>query len=228
VLDASFDELAADSSALAPVLDACAPSVLLVDEVLSDHLDSLLALSRLLDVCKGRDVLLLAGAHAHLAGCAHFEELSQPDENEHPLSADVRAALQELLGQRERGARFALALPRFLLRQPYGAEGEPIEHFPFEEVLAPSDHEAFPWGNGAYLVARALAQRRVHEERAVFPDGSIDVRELPVVYLASEGDSRIKPAAEAWLSERALGGLRAAGFAVLQGMRDSDRVRVHL
>lgn len=228
VLDASFDELVADAGALPAVLDSCAPSVLLVDEVLSNRLEPMLALSRLLDVCQQRDVSMLLGAHAHLAGCDHFEELSQPDENEHPLSADVRAALQQLLEQREHGARLALALPRFLLRQPYGAEGEPIEHFPFEEVLEPSEHEAFAWGNGAYLVARALAHRHVHEERAVFPDGSIDLRELPVVYLASASESRVKPCAEAWLSERALGRLRAAGFAVLQGMRDSDRVRVHL
>lgn len=228
VLDASFDELAADASALGAVLDSCTPSVLLVDELLLDQLEPLLALCRLLEVCQEREVLLLIGAHPHLAGCAHFEELTQPDENEHPLSADVRAALQQLLGQRERGARLALALPRFLLRQPYGADGDPIERFPFEEVLAPYDHEAFPWGNGAYLVARAVAQRYVSSERGAFADGSIDVRELPVVYLESASEGRIKPCAEAWLSERALGRLRAAGFAVLQGLRDTDRIRVHL
>jgi predicted component of type VI protein secretion system len=117
------------------------------------------------------------------------------------------------------------------LRQPYGASGEPIESFAFEEIVDASDHEAFTWGNGAYLLARALCIQRAGE-RGIHPDGSVDVRDLPVVYLegdalGNDGESRIKPNAEAWLSERSLGRLRAAGFSVLLGMRDTDRVRVY-
>jgi type VI secretion system protein ImpC len=184
----------------------------------------------LLAVCHDRDVSLLTGARPELAGCAHFAELSQPQENEFVPCEDAREAWSALTRARDEGARLGLALPRFLLRQPYGASGEPLEHFAFEEILDASDHESFPWGNGVYLLVRALILDHAGE-RPAHPDGSIDVRDLPVVYLEGDSprgvESRIKPTAEAWLSERALGALRAAGFSVLAGVRDTDRVRVY-
>jgi hypothetical protein len=230
VLDASFEEVAADLDEFTALLAAVAPGVLLIDHQFTPASEPLSTLSMLLDTCREREISVLAGAHPHLAGCAHFNEVSDPDTNDVDTPEVELAAWAEVLAARQRGARLGLALPRFLLRQPYGAAGEPIEHFPFEEILDVSEHEAFSWGNGAYLLARALGIQHVGG-RGVHPDGSIDVRELPVVYL-EEGalgseESRIKPNAEAWLSERALGRLRAAGFSVLLGWRDTDRVRVY-
>jgi type VI secretion system protein ImpC len=228
VLDASFDELAADAAGLSACLERVAPSLLLVDHQFTADAEPLEALLRLLEVCQARDVELLAAAHPHLAGCAHFAEVSQPEDNEWVLPDAVATAWARVLQARERGASFRLALPRFCLRQPYGASGEPIEHFRFEEILDASDHEAFPWGNGAYLLARAIEIRHSNANRGLHPDGSIDVRELPVIFLDDDADSRVKPCAESWLSERSLGRLRAAGFSVLLGLRDTDRVRVYL
>jgi hypothetical protein len=65
-------------------------------------------------------------------------------------------------------------------------------------------------------------------DRAVHPDGSVSLRDLPIVHLEREDGIRVKPCAEACLSERALGRLRAAGFSVVHGVRDSDRVRIYL
>lgn len=227
VLDASFDELAADPTGLASCLDQSAPALLLVDHRFDAEAESLGALLRLLEVCHARDVELLAAAHPHLAGCAHFAEASHPEDNAWTLPEDASAAWTAVLHAREQGARFSLALPRFCLRQPYGASGEPLEHFRFEEILDTSDHEAFPWGNGAYLLARAIEVRHADGDRLLHPDGSLDVRELPVIHLDGDEDSRIKPCAESWLSERSLGRLRAGGFSVLLGLRDTDRVRVY-
>lgn len=227
VLDASFDELVADPVGLSGCLERSAATVLLVDHHFSAEAEPLRALSALIDVCQARDVELLAAAHPHLAGCAHFAEVSQPEENAWVLPDDASAAWAEVLRARERGARFSLALPRFCLRQPYGASGEPLEHFRFEEILDPADHEAFPWGNGAYLLARAIGIRHANANHGLHPDGSLDVRELPVVHIEGDEESRLKPCAESWLSERSLGRLRAGGFSVLLGLRDTDRVRIY-
>lgn len=226
VLDASLEELAADPAGLSRLLAAESPDVLLVDHRFEASRADLDALGRLLEVCHAARVELVAGARPELAGCAHFAEVASPEENEHVLPDDVRAAWASLSAQRERGARLGLALPRFVLRQPYGAAGEPLERLRFEELLDPSDHEALCWGNGAYLLARALCIRHAEPAR-VRPDGGIDVRELPIVHMESGVEVTIKPPAESWLSERSVGKLRAAGFAVLEGVRGTDRVVVH-
>lgn len=227
VVDAATAELSAHPSAVAALLEAERPSVLLVDHYFTASADDLQGLARLLSVCAEHDTALITGAHPGLAGCSHFAELADPGDEPLVWSEGAQAAWAEVTRLRSTGARLGLALPRFLLRQPYGKAGEPIEPLAFEELLDQNDHEAFAWGNGAYLLARALAV--VHAGAGgVHPDGSVDLRELPVVHLESDEGIRLKPCAEAWLSERAVGRLRAAGFSVLQGLRDTDRIRAHL
>ena len=228
VLDASFEELGAGLGALPGLLERTGADVLLVDREIGADASELRVLARVLEACAARDVTLLVGARPVLAGCRDFAERDDPEDNAAPLSEDARAAWAELSALRAAGARLALALPRYLLRQPYGASGEPLEQLAFEEILDPRDHEAFCWGNAAYLVARALCVQAADPERGVHPDGGVDLRELPVVHLEGDDGVRIKPCAEAWLSERALGRLRAAGFTVLRGWRDTDRIRVYL
>ncbi|HWO11876.1 MAG TPA: type VI secretion system contractile sheath large subunit [Polyangiaceae bacterium] len=225
VLDASFEELERGHGALPALLERTGADVLLVDREVDASGAELRTLARLLEACAGRGVTLVAGARPHLAGCADFAERESPEEQPVPLPDDARAAWGELAALRAGGARLALALPRYLLRQPYGASGEPLDRLAFEEILDPACHEAFCWGNGAYLVARALCLTAA-DPGCIHPDGGVDVRELPVVHLEGDDGGRIKPCAEAWLSERAFGRLRGAGFSVLYGWRDTDRVRV--
>lgn len=228
VVDASFEELVLGVGALPALLERTGADVLVIDRALGASATELGGLSLVLDACTARGVTLVAGARAELAGCADFAERESPEENPVALPDDARAAWAELGARRESGARLALALPRYLLRQPYGASGEPLDQLAFEEILDASNHEAFCWGNGAYLVAHALCVLATDPERGAHPDGGVDVRELPVVHLEGEAGVRIKPCAEAWLSERALGRLRGAGFSVLRGWRDTDRIRVYV
>jgi hypothetical protein len=228
VVDASPAELMADPRGVSALLEASPISILLVDHYFGPSAEDLEALTRLLLACKAHGVVLVTGAHPHLAGCADFAEVPNPEDREVSLSEGARKAWEEAQRARADGAHLALVVPRFLLRQPYGRSGEPIEHLAFEELVEPRDHDAFSWGNGAYLLARALAVVHAGSGGSVHPDGSVDLRELPVVHLEAEEGVRVKPCAESWLSERAVGRLRAGGFSVLQGIRDTDRVRVHL
>jgi type VI secretion system protein ImpC len=226
VLDVSLEELAADPLGLSRLLTSESPDVLLVDHRFGASVADLNILLHLLEVCHAANVELAAGARPELAGCAHFAEVERPEDNVHEWTDDVRAAWASLRALRERGARLELALPRFVLRQPYGAAGEPLERLRFEEVEDQKDHEAFCWGNGAYLLVRALTIQHAEASR-VRADGGVDVRELPIVHIENTEQVTIKPPAESWLSERSVGKLRAAGFAVLEGVRGTDRVIVH-
>jgi type VI secretion system protein ImpC len=228
VLDASFEELDRGIQSLPALLERTRADLVVLDRQIVASGAELRSLARLLQVCAERGVTLVAGATPGLAGCVDFAERENPEDLPSPSPDEARAAWEELATLRAGGARLALALPRYLLRQPYGAAGEPLDQIAFEEILDPSSHEAFCWGNGAYLVARVLCLRASDPDERVHPDGGVDLRELPVVHLEGDEGVRIKPCAEAWLSERAVGRLRAAGFSVLHGWRDTDRIRVYV
>ncbi len=227
LLDAAPSQLAAASAELGRILDG-GYSVVLLDHVYRPDAAELEDLARLLTLCSERGASVITGAHSELAGSPGFDRGADPDLWSRDWPEPVQSAWQRVVRARESGAQLALALPRFLLRQPYGSAGETLESVRFEEILDQGEHEAFSWGNGAYLVAQAVAELRASGGERAHADGSVDVRELPVVHLEGEDEVQIKPCAEEWLSDRALGRLLAAGFSVLHGLRDSDRIRVHL
>ena len=74
-----------------------------------------------------------------------------------PPSPEAAQAWQALRNLPE-AAYIGLALPRFLLRLPYGADTEPVEAFDFEEMSSPFDHESFLWGNPGFACALLLGQ----------------------------------------------------------------------
>jgi pilus assembly protein FimV len=224
VMDASLAELLADLDALTALLEAQRPSLVVVDDYVDASAEALSALEPLLRACAAQRAILAIGASPALAGYPSFEVSAVPPGDVTP-PASALDAWKELARTRAEGAQLALVLPRYLLRQPYGRLGEPLDRLEFEEVLA-GDHDAFLWGNGAYLAARALAER--HAGVASQLDGSVELGDLPIVRLPDEDGYRLQPSAEAWLPERAVERLRAAGFTVLQGVRDSDRLRVHI
>lgn len=227
VLDATAEDLANDPEALRRLLEP-GFSLLLADHLFGADASTLEGLASVLRICTERGVTLLGAAHPELIGCPGFDRAPDPEQWTLEQSPAARAAWEALVQLRQGGSKLLLALPRFLLRQPYGSAGETLETLRFEEILDAADHEAFAWGNGAYLLVRAIAELKASAGERAHPDGSIVLRELPVVHLESAEGIQIKPCAEAWLSDRALGRLLAAGFSVLHGQRDSDRVRVYL
>jgi type VI secretion system protein ImpC len=51
-----------------------------------------------------------------------------------------------------------LTLPRFLAREPYGAETRPTESFNFEEDVDGKDHHKYLWSNAAYAFGARLTE----------------------------------------------------------------------
>lgn len=74
-----------------------------------------------------------------------------PDEV-HPMVAESWGALKSM----PEAAYLGLAVPRFMLRNPYGKKSEPIDPFDFEEFTPHDGLRSMLWGNPAMLAAILL------------------------------------------------------------------------
>ena len=95
----------------------------------------------------------VAGASPEMVGCSSFGSQPDPDDWVHGPGLDALVALRRM----SEAAYLGLLMPRFLLRQPYGTGSDPIETFPFEEMLPQPEHESYLWGSSAILCGYLLA-----------------------------------------------------------------------
>jgi type VI secretion system protein ImpC len=110
-----------------------------------------------------------------------------------------------------------LALPRFLVRLPYGKDTVPIDSFPFEE-MPKSEHAAYLWGNPAFLCAYLLGKSFLAHGWDMNPlDRRLD--NLPMHTYHEDGEPVAKPCGEVLLTEKEAFGLMDAGFMPLASMK---------
>ncbi len=222
VLDVTLAELAADFPGLHRLLRDQPPDLLVSNftfGVTRTDVDTLAALAKL---CESLKADFLGAAHAQLVGCDSFAAHPDPDDWKFPAPPEVRDAWNKLRTAPE-AASLGLALPRFLLRQPYGPGSETIDSFNFEELAGASNHEAFLWGNSAFLCAQRQAEVWTGGTEES-PAG--DVGELPVFRYQADDESMVKPCAEAWLTDRAAGVIQRHGLIPCLSIKNRDAVRV--
>jgi type VI secretion system protein ImpC len=119
-----------------------------------------------------------------------------------------------------------LALPRFLLRLPYGKTGMETESFAFEELSAKPEHERYLWGNPSIACAYLLGEAFTRFGWAMRPNSVRDIDGLPAHTYKEDGEMQLKPCAEVLLTDEAGEMLLERGFMPLASMKNSDRVRV--
>jgi type VI secretion system protein ImpC len=167
----------------------------------------------------------VAGASPHLIGCSSFGVQTDPDD----WSRASSDALEEFaaLRRRSEAAHLGLAMPRFLLRQPYGKGSDAIETFPFEEMTTKPEHESYLWGNPAFLCGQCMADAFATQglEMEGYEAGS-EVSGLPIHQFTSDGETQVKPCAEAWLSERAAAAILSRGIMPVLSIRGRDAVQL--
>jgi type VI secretion system protein ImpC len=117
-----------------------------------------------------------------------------------------------------------LAAPRFLLRAPYGEDGEVVESFAFEED-APGG-PVFLWGNPAAACALLLAESFAADEWLMRLAGHNEIRELPLYLYRRDGETIAVPCAETLLTEDAVDALLELGLMPLITIRDADTIRL--
>src|SRR5262249_2415397 len=160
----------------------------------------LLLLEGLGEIARRAGGPILTAAEPRLIGCRSLAET--PDARDWgPLDAGASARWSRLR-QSKVAPWIGLAMPRVLLRLPYGKRTDPIEAMDFEELPSGLDHEAYLWGNPAFACAQLMAASFVDRGAAMQPGDHRELADLPAaVYDDEDGESRMKPCAEIALGE---------------------------
>jgi len=160
----------------------------------------------------------MAAADPRMAGAATFADNGDADE----WDQSSVPGWDEL--RHGRNAHYlCLALPRFLIRLPYGSEN-PVESMSFEEIGGDaSSHDSFLWGNPA-LLCGLVASTPVERGRPAPSEGTIGG--LPLHLATIDGNAEALPCAEALLSQRTVMHLLGRGLTPLVSQRDGDAVRI--
>jgi type VI secretion system protein ImpC len=119
-----------------------------------------------------------------------------------------------------------LALPRFILRLPYGKKTSPLESFEFEEFTGEPAHEDYLWGSGVFAVALLLGQSFSEAGWEMRPGQFAEIEKLPLHVYGGDSGSQVKPCAEVVLTEDAVERMVEEGLIPLVSFKGRDVVRV--
>jgi type VI secretion system protein ImpC len=123
-------------------------------------------------------------------------------------------------------AHIGLALPRVLLRLPYGKDTSSCDTFDFEEIEGTPEVRQMLWGNPALFCAMLLGQSFESKGWHLRPGSVREVGGLPVFVYREDGEPQALPCAEIPLTESTAEALIEAGFMPVAAERDRDTVRV--
>jgi len=188
-------------------------------------LEDIELLGRIAKVAAGAGAPFIAGASPRLLGCDSALDLPEGRQWKSQMSEETAASWQSLRSLPE--ARYVgLALPRFLLRLPYGKGTEPAELFQFEEMPDPAAHENYLWGNPAFACALLLAESFAEQGWELRPGAISEISGLPVYIYTMEGEPGTVPCAEVLLTQTAAEKMMEKGFMPLASLKDQPTVRL--
>jgi len=165
---------------------------------------------------------ILAAADSSLLGCQSLHA----DPRDWSLADDEGARSWQLLRASALAPWIGLALPRVLLRLPYGRNTEPVSALEFEEYAATDGHEAYLWGNPALACALLLGQSFLDRAWEMEPGDRLDIGDLPAHIVEIYGEKRMQACAEVFLSERAGTAILERGIMPLMSYRNRNAARL--
>jgi len=167
----------------------------------------------------------VAAADPRLIGC---DSLARSPDSSAWKTDDAEAEKRwQVLRSSPAACWLGLALPRVLLRLPYGRRTDPVERFEFEES-APTghDHEAYLWGNPAHACAKLIGMAHLARGPEMQPGDFSELDDLPAHTIEEDGRPALKPCAEVTLGEQAADAILRRGLMPLQSYRDRAAVRL--
>ena len=166
---------------------------------------------------------LAAAAEAPFVAAIGTDCITTKTDDLHPLVSQAWDALRSM----PECAYLSLVTPRFMLRVPYGAKGEPIESFAFEEFNDKVGLRAFLWGNPAAVAAVLLAETYNRMGERMMLGKIMSLGDMPFFfYTDRDGDQVGLPSTERLLSERGSAHLTAQNFTPLLSIKGRPEVRL--
>jgi type VI secretion system protein ImpC len=166
----------------------------------------------------------LAAADASVLGCRSIVET--PDPHDWSASADEAAAHWAALRRSPVAQWLGLALPRILLRLPYGKQTDPVDSFDFEELSSAREHESYLWGNPAMACALLIGRAFLEKGWEMRPGDELDVGDLPAYVFTEDGAKHLQAGAELYLGERTGEAILARGVMPFLSLRNQNAARL--
>ncbi|VAW57586.1 Uncharacterized protein ImpC, partial [hydrothermal vent metagenome] len=199
-------------------------SVLVGNYNFKDTISDIALLENIGTVAKQIGAPFLSAADETLAGCESFDQTPDYSDWNYHTNIDAKNAWQALRHSTV-APYIGLALPRFLLRLPYGKKSDPVDAFKFEEMSENNSHNHYLWGNAAFLKLECLA-RNFNQHGWQMQLGEVfQTDNLPIHYYTDEGEIIGKPIAEIMLTEKGGEILRENGLTPIWSVRNQDYIR---
>jgi type VI secretion system protein ImpC len=198
-------------------------SLIIGDYRFGADIDDMLLLSQLGMIVQQSGAQFIAAADETLVGCTSFAEKPKTDHWQNEVSPSVDEAWA-LLRKSPVAKSISLALPRFLLRTPYGKQSTKIKTFTFEEMSARPEHNHYLWGNPAFVKGEQIARAFTESGWNMQLANVLNTEDLPIHYYNEGGHTRVKPCAEIPLTDTGAGKMIARGLIPLWSVKESDRV----
>ncbi len=133
-------------------------------------------------------------------------------------------AAWQVLRKAPAAAYIGLALPRFLLRVPYGKDSAPVDAFDFEEMPGAPVHTDYLWGNPAFACAMALGELFERQGSLMRLPANLRLCAMPLHVFRSDGETCSRPCTEVLLTESDCVTLLKSGVLPLAAMKSADEI----
>lgn len=167
------------------------------------------------------DVELLAriGLLAQAVGAPFLAECLPSQQDDEKAEAAWQA-----LRKAPAAAYIGLALPRFLLRVPYGRDSAPVEAFAFEEMPGDPVHTDYLWGNPAFACAMALGELFERQGSLIRVPHNLLLSAMPMHIFRAGGEACARPCTEVLLTENDCLTLLSGGVLPLAAIKSTDEI----
>lgn len=200
-------------------------SLLVGDYEFGRHPQDIAMLEKISGVAAAAHAPFLAAASPKLFDWDSFTEMAGPRDLSKTFET-TELVKWRAFRETEDSRYVALALPRMLLRLPYGPDTVPVEGIGYTEDVDGTDHRRYLWGNAAYALAQRITQafsqyRWCAAIRGV--EGGGLVTGLPAhTFRTFDGDTALKCPTEVAITDRREKELSDLGFISLCHCKGTD------